>query len=466
MTFNSAIFVLFAAVFFAFWPLARRTDRTRYVYIIVLSLFFYGWWDWRFVPLLVGTGLVDFYAALLMSRFPAHRRTFLIASLISNLGVLGFFKYANFFASNLNGLASLFGFEGHAAPALSIVLPVGISFYTFASMSYTIDVYKRHMKASEDVWHFLAFLSLFCHLVAGPIVRAYTLMPQMTQVRRPDEAMRWEGTKLVIFGFFKKVVIADNLALTVNTAFAGDSTGGAIFWWTIVTMFAFQIYCDFSGYSDIARGLAKWMGYDFLLNFNFPYSSIGIRDFWARWHISLSTWFRDYVYIPLGGSRRGFWSGIRNMWITMLLSGLWHGANWTFLAWGAVHAAYLMIERLTLWPEKLQASGRAGGIVGWAVTIVLVWISWVFFRAETLAHAIEVIGGMFRFADLNVPIPASVFAFLLLGIFFEGALRACPKQWPNLSRLDPWWKPAVLAGLITICIFMRGAGQTFIYFNF
>ena len=465
MTFNSAIFVFFAAVFFAFWPLARRTDRSRYLYIIVLSLFFYGWWDWRFVPLLVGTGLVDFYAALLMTRFPAHRRTLLVVSLVSNLGVLGFFKYFNFFAHNLQGLMTLWGFEA-SAPALSIVLPLGISFYTFASMSYTIDVYKGHMKASEDVWHFLAFLSLFCHLVAGPIVRAYTLMPQMAGVRRTDEAMRWEGLKLVVFGFFKKVVIADNLALTVDTAFAGTAAGGSAFWWIVMTMFAFQIYCDFSGYSDIARGIAKWMGYDFLLNFNFPYRALGIKDFWARWHMSLSTWFRDYVYIPLGGSQKGMWAGIRNMWITMLLSGLWHGANWTFLAWGATHAAYLTVERLTQWPEKLSAAGWLGRTVAWIVTIMLVWVSWVFFRAESITKSLEVIGHMFSFSNDPVSIPATTIFFLALGIAFEAALCLRPDQWPIFARVGSWWKPAFLAGLTVACIFMRGAGHTFIYFNF
>lgn len=465
MTFNSVIFLLYAAVFFACWPLARRHSRTRYIYITILSLFFYGWWDWRFVPLLVATGLLDFWAAILITDHPRYRRFFLAASLISNIGVLAFFKYANFFLLSINDMAGWFG-STQASPMLSIVLPLGISFYTFASMSYTIDVYRGECKATRDPWHFMAFLSLFCHLVAGPILRAAALLPQMARVHQPSERERYDGLSLVVTGFFKKVVIADNLALTVDTAFSGHLAGGSLFWWIAITMFAFQIYCDFSGYSDIARGLAKWMGYDFMLNFDHPYRAASLREFWARWHISLSTWFRDYVYIPLGGTGRSRLAGLKNMWITMLLSGLWHGANWTFIFWGGLHALYLTVERLTRWPERLQAGGRITQGMAWLITLVLVWVSWVFFRANSLTEALHIVVTMFSFVPGSVPISLAAMAFLALGIGFEAVLCLNPGKWLTRPQSERWWQPVTMAVLIAATIFLRGTGNTFIYFNF
>lgn len=465
MTFNSAIFLVFGAGFFGLWPLCRSNARMRYVFITAASLFFYGWWDWRFVPLLVGTGMVDFYAARLMQRYEERRRFFLVASMVSNLGVLAVFKYFNFFSQSIATALAEMGMAV-SLPTLHIVLPLGISFYTFASMSYTIDVYRRELTPYSDVWHFLAFLSLFCHLVAGPVLRAANLMPQMAVVTPVGEEDRWEGFKLIVAGFFKKVVVADNLALPVDTAFSGTVSGGGIFWWCVMLMFAFQIYCDFSGYSDIARGLARWMGYQFALNFNHPYAASGIKDFWSRWHISLSTWFRDYVYIPLGGGRGGVSAGIRNMWITMLLSGLWHGANWTFLVWGAWHAAFLTLERLTDWPRRLQQLGAGGRAAAWAATLTIVLMSWVFFRAESIGQAGAIFAGMARWDDWRLPISAAPLIFLAGGILFELAA-----YW-RVGRLLPregwaaWLRPATLAGLICACVFLRGTGHTFIYFNF
>ena len=283
MPFNSIIFLVFAALFFALWPLAKRTDNGRWVTITAASLVFYGWWDWRFIFLLLGAGLNDYATARAMAAWPSWKRWFLVASLAGNLGALSVFKYAGFIAESVGLLAAA---AGHSIdlmsrlPSFTLILPIGISFFTFQSMSYTIDVYRGHMKPVTNVFHFLAFLSMFPQLVAGPIVRAKDLIPQLAVRRDTTEESRWEGMKLVAGGYFKKVVIADNLAPFVNTAFAAvPAPESSLYWWLAVGAFAFQIFFDFGGYSDIARGLAKWMGFDFLVNFNHPYTSTSLREF-------------------------------------------------------------------------------------------------------------------------------------------------------------------------------------------
>ncbi|HRR41386.1 MAG TPA: MBOAT family O-acyltransferase [Syntrophales bacterium] len=338
-------------------------------------------------------------------------------------------------------------------------------------MSYTIDVYRGRMKPVTHLFHFYAFLSMFPQLVAGPIVRARDLIPQLAVCRNTTEEERWEGMKLIAGGYFKKVVIADNLAPFVNTAFAAvPASESSLYWWLVISAFAFQIFFDFAGYSDIARGLAKWMGYDFLVNFDHPYTSTSLREFWSRWHISLSTWFRDYVYIPLGGSKKGEARGHINMWLTMVISGLWHGAAFHFLAWGAVHAFFLSVERLTSWPERLKHL-PFGSVFSLAAVMFQVLIAWVFFRAQDLTQALSIIGTMLEFNGR--------FGFPTTDAFKVGVLYLAlglAMELYHFSKIDirKWFPPAVyrsvevasVAVLITLSVFLRGAGMQFIYFQF
>jgi alginate O-acetyltransferase complex protein AlgI len=464
--FNSRIFVVFAILFFAFWPLARRSLNVRWTYIVVFSFFFYGWWDWRYVFLLIGTGLVDFLAGLAMTSHPRHKRAILLVSLAANLGTLAVFKYAFFFASSFNAAVARFG-GTMSLPELSLILPVGISFYTFQSLSYTIDIYRGQLKATRNPMHFFAAISLFPHLVAGPIMRASTLLPQLEEDRRATPDQLWGGLALIAHGFFKKMVIADNLAPFVNEAFNGQFAAQSFLdWWAIVAMFGFQIYCDFSGYSDIARGLAKWMGYEFSLNFDHPYLSTSLREFWTRWHISLSTWFRDYVYVPLGGSRRGELRGHVNMWITMLLSGLWHGAAWTFIIWGAIHAFFLSVERLTRWPEWLRRF-RYGHVLALGLVMMQVAIAWVFFRAGSLDQALHIAGRMLSPDRLALSVSRAGLLFLALAVGREiycwnriDVFGRLPRRTAVAGQMV--WYASVLAA----AVYLRGAGSAFIYFQF
>jgi D-alanyl-lipoteichoic acid acyltransferase DltB (MBOAT superfamily) len=474
MPFNSIIFLIFGAFFFALWPFAKKTDTRRWIYITAASLLFYGWWDWRFIFLLLGAGLIDYLAGRAMVAWPAHKRYFLFASLAGNLGSLSVFKYSGFIADNIGLLLSAAGYPCDLTsrlPEFTLILPVGISFFTFQSMSYTIDVYLGRMKPVTNLFHFFAFLSMFPQLVAGPIVRARDLIPQLEKNRATTEEERWDGLKLIVGGYFKKVVIADNLAPFVNAAFAAvPSPDSTLYWWLVVSAFAFQIFFDFGGYSDIARGLAKWMGYDFLVNFDHPYTSTSMREFWARWHISLSTWFRDYVYFPLGGSKKGDSWGHVNMWLTMVISGLWHGAAFHFLAWGAVHALFLSIERITLWPERLKKL-PGGSVLALTFVLFQVLIAWVFFRAQDITQAFAIIGTMLEFnGRLGFP-TNEAFKVGVLYLSLGMGMELC-----HFSKIDirTWFSPAVyravevasVAILMALSVFFRGAGMQFIYFQF
>lgn len=473
MLFNSFIFFVFAALFFLMWKLVPpAARRLRWVLLIASSSVFYGWWDWRFLFLLAGTGLVDFLAALGMALHPNRKKPLLVASMLCNVVVLGVFKYLGFFTRSLNAALGLAGGGWHV-PAVDLVLPVGISFYTFQSMSYTIDVYRGDLRPTRDPLHFFAMISLFPHLVAGPILRARNILPQLADMRRPTEEQRWDGLRLIVCGYFKKVVLADNIAPVVNQAFGAPSIPHAsLYWWVITTMFAMQIYCDFSGYTDIARGLAKWMGIEFPLNFNHPYFASSFRDLWRRWHISLSSWWMEYVYIPLGGSRKGTVRAHWNMWVTMLVSGLWHGAAWTFVIWGALHAAFLSVERVSKWPVRLGAL-PGGRLLVSAVLVSQVWVAWVFFRAESLAQALRITSAMLDVRQLGIQSALAIgklnLCVLVAALLTEALLWSAPRWWRSPIAPPSLWTIAesvIISLTAAACVYLRGPGSAFIYFQF
>jgi alginate O-acetyltransferase complex protein AlgI len=470
MLFNSAVFLIFIGLFFGLWPIFRKQNKTRWAYITFASFVFYGWWDWRFLFLLIGSGLLDYFSGLCMEKFPGKRKFFLYASLTGNLGSLFIFKYSGFLAQSIDLLFSNFSINLQLyehIPSFTLILPVGISFYTFQSVNYVIDVYRGELKPARNIFHFFAYLSLFPHLVAGPILRARQMIPQMETLHIPVEGERWRGMKLIAQGFFMKMVIADRLAPMVNEAFNNPiHIHNMLYWWVSVSFFAFQIYYDFAGYSNIAIGLLCWMGYYVPPNFNHPYRAASLKEFWQRWHISLSTWFRDYVYFPLGGSRKGILRADYNMAVAMILSGLWHGASWTFVIWGVCHAVFLIIERRTLWPGKLiKITGST--LPSKILTIIQVWLAWVFFRSAGMQQAWLIIKSLFSFSLSGGSfLNAKVILLLSLALIPELPWR----EWAGSIRMLN--KKTRLAGIIFICallvisVYFRGPGTQFIYFQF
>jgi D-alanyl-lipoteichoic acid acyltransferase DltB (MBOAT superfamily) len=449
--------------------------------IIVAGLIFYGWWDWRFLFLLLFSSTVDFTVGILLSKQDdARKRKMLLSiSFIGNLGLLGFFKYYNFFMSNFVEAFSLFGMKINPG-SLKVILPVGISFYTFQTLSYAIDVYRRDLKATKSFVDFLAFVSFFPQLVAGPIERATNLLPQFYKERKFDYAQAVDGTRQILWGLFKKVVIADNCAEFANIIFNNSSaySGSALVLGAI--FFTIQIYGDFSGYSDIAIGTAKLFGFNLMRNFAFPYFSRDIAEFWRRWHISLSTWFRDYLYIPLGGSRGSLAKKIRNTFIIFIVSGFWHGANWTFLAWGALHAIFflpLLLSKNNRNHLDIIAKGRAlpsiKELFSMISTFAMTVFAWIFFRADNIHAAIAYIGGIFSKSLLSAPkFPgmqrASTLA-ILAAIFFIIEWMGRDGQYALSNLQTRWNKPlryAIYYAIIFAMISFGGKEQQFIYFQF
>jgi D-alanyl-lipoteichoic acid acyltransferase DltB (MBOAT superfamily) len=417
MLFNSLDFAFFLpVVFLLYWFITHKNLKFQNFLIVAASYFFYGWWDWRFLSLIIISTLVDFSVGryLFRSKDKVTRKMLLITSIMVNIGLLGFFKYYNFFLENFITAFSFFGSE-IKANSLHIILPVGISFYTFQTLSYTIDIYRGKIKSTDDLLAFAAFVSFFPQLVAGPIERAANLLPQFKKRRAFSFEKAMDGAKQMLWGFFKKVVIADNCAEMANEIFnnSGDYNSFALFLGAV--FFAFQIYGDFSGYSDIAIGTARLFGFKLMRNFANPYFSRDIAEFWRRWHISLSTWFRDYVYIPLGGSRVEKPKMIRNVFVIFLVSGFWHGANWTFIVWGALNALYflpLLFSRQNRKNLDTVAEGRLfpnlremGQML---FTFLLTVLAWIFFRAEDLGHAIQYLSGIFDFISPGSPIKDAV----------------------------------------------------------
>ena len=464
MNFNSLPFLAFILVVMLAWDRFRARPTSRWLFLCTASLVFYGWWDWRFVFLLLGSGTVDFLAALGMEKWPARRRFLLVASLGVNIGALVFFKYLSFAAMQLRELLGVADAEWGWTD--SIVLPIGISFYTFQSMSYTIDCYRGRLRATRNPLHFLSYLSMFPQLVAGPIVRATDLIPQLATPGHFNRSNRLSGLGQVACGFFKKTVIADNLAPAVNDLFAiGNHSGDALVWWVAAGLFAIQIFADFSGYSDIACGIARWLGYRFPENFRQPYLATSFRDFWSRWHITLSTWFRDYVYIPLGGSRASAPRTSVNLMFTMLVSGLWHGANWTFLVWGGLHGTFLLVERLI--PRFPANGGVPVAALRWAVVMAGVLVGWAVFRAENLEQAWTIVSTMFmgewRLDGVLPVLDAPARLGLLAATILVGtwAIRRFRAGEPSIPV-----RVIVIAIALLAAVFLRGPGNDFIYFQF
>ena len=410
MRFNSFEFFMFLPIVFLLYWFVFRRRRWQNLLVVFASYVFYGWWDWRFLLLIVLTSFFSYGSGLLLEHYDGYRRKQMvvsIANIVLNLGILGIFKYYNFFIENIDVLLGAFGWKLDWI-TLQIILPVGISFYTFQALSYTIDVYQRKLPATHDPVEFFAYISFFPQLVAGPIERATNLLPQFQQNRCFDYSKAVDGLRQMLWGFFKKIVVADTCAVLVNENWGnyGNLPGLTLF--LLGVLFTFQIYCDFSGYSDIAIGCARLFGFHLMRNFNYPYFSRSIPEFWRRWHISLTTWFRDYVYFPLGGSRCSKWTIVRNVYIVWLISGLWHGANWTFVCWGLFHGTLLVIYNILGINTKYKNGVTYGRflpnikeVFQMVLTFVLVVIGWTIFRAETLAQAVGYLRRMFTYPLLG-----------------------------------------------------------------
>lgn len=396
MVFNSSVFLVFFIIFFiVYWFINNKLNITiRNIFTIVASYVFYGWWDWRFLSLIIISSTVDYVLGLLIykSSDKYSRKLYLIISLTANLGILGFFKYFNFFVESFGALMQIFSLNVSTA-TLKIILPVGISFYTFQTLSYTIDVYRKKINATLDIFSFFSFVAFFPQLVAGPIERASHLLKQFQErkVFSYDDCIA--GLRLVLWGFFKKIVIADNFGVLSDAIFDPQCTMSGLLVIVGSIFFAFQIYADFSGYSDIAIGISRMLGFDIMKNFATPYFSESFSEFWRRWHVSLSTWFRDYLYIPLGGNRSGNIRTYFNLLITFLLSGLWHGANITFIIWGALHGLALMIEK--------RFKIKYGGIYTFLV-IMLVILFWIPFRAANFHHLEQLFYSLIHFSSYSI----------------------------------------------------------------
>jgi len=463
LLFNSWQFLAFAAAVFVLY--FRLPHRGQNRMLLVASYVFYAAWDYRFLSLLLFSTAVDYVAGLRMAAAGTARarRRWLILSLVSNLGLLGFFKYFNFFVESAGAALGSLGIPVEPL-RLHIVLPVGISFYTFQTLSYSIDVYRGRMAPERSLRDFALFVAYFPQLVAGPIERATRLLPQLREPRRVTASHIHNGIWLISWGLFKKAVIANNLAILVDRTFSPATVATGPEYLVAIYAFAFQIYCDFSGYSDMARGLASLMGIDLMENFDRPYSATSIRDFWRRWHISLSTWLRDYLYVPLGGSRRGRWLTYRALLLTMLLGGLWHGAKWTFVVWGLYHGLllavyrWLMVERAVALPD-----GRAWRVAWRIATFHLVCLGWLFFRANDLAQVGTVLASFGGGAILGALALKGIAVLLPVAavLWFGDRVRDGRLPHASLPRLA-----AVGALWVASILLPPSVGQPFIYFQF
>ncbi len=478
MLFNSIEFAIFLPIIFVIYWLLSKNVKNQNTFLLAASYFFYGWWDWRYLSLVLFCSITNYAAGLLMMKTDRQkqRKLILIACCLVSFGVLGVFKYYDFFVNSFVDAFSLFGVKLQAH-TLHLILPVGISFYTFHTLSYTIDVYRRNIEPTKDVVSFFLFVSIFPLAMAGPIERATNLLPQIFKRRTFDYSQATDGLRQILWGLFKKVVIADNCATYVNHVFDNfqDQSGSTLLLGAV--LFAIQIYGDFSGYSDMALGIGKLLGFKFLRNFNYPYFSRDIAEFWRRWHISLTTWFRDYVYIPLGGSRVSKLKIVRNTFIIYLISGFWHGANWTFIVWGLFHAI-LFIPLILSGKNRKYTNAVAEGkllpslkeFFQMGITFLLVVIGWIFFRAPSVEFAFAYIHGMLSTSIFTIPLLLNIkllFPFILVLFLAEWFQRTREHAlcFDNVVKYQVVrWIIYML--LILIIINFGGKQETFIYFQF
>jgi len=458
MLFNSWLFLIFFVVTAAGYYALGRT-RLRTAWLVLASYVFYGWLNPLYVALIAYTTLVNYVAGIRLESSP-RKKTWLAVAVINNLLILGVFKYAGFAVENLNALLGLAG-ASYAIPEPGHLLPVGLSFYTFIATGYVIDRYRGTVDAERDIIRFAAFVSFFPYLLAGPIERAKNMLPQLSAVPSFRIGYITEGMSLFVVGLFKKIALADFLALYANKVYGEPGEFGGLALLMATYAFAWQIYFDFSGYTDMARGCARMLGFDLMLNFDNPYLSESLNEFWKRWHISLSSWFKDYVYIPLGGNRRGRFNTYRNMVLTMLVAGLWHGAAWNFVIWGGLHALGRTVTR-----ELEQTAFYAEKIPKFVKQLFIfhfVCVTWIFFRAETFGKAMTVLGGIFTkaWADPRFPIAGILFILAVWAyqFAFESRLRGM------LER--SYVKVALVTAMILYMVFFRTSGyEVFLYFRF
>lgn len=472
MLFNSIEFLIFfPKVFILYWFLSDKLTLQN-ILLLVASYFFYAWWDWRFLSLIIISSIIDYIAGLSIHNADTDkkRKSWLIVSLIANLGFLSIFKYYNFFAESFTQAVSAFGWQPNDL-TLNIILPVGISFYTFQTLSYTIDIYRKSFEPTKSVLSFFTYIAFFPQLVAGPIERAANLLPQIEKKRTFNKEWFNEGLLQIFIGLFRKIVIADTLAKYVDTIYADPSIYNSTTVLLATFFYAFQIYFDFAGYSDIAIGTAKVMGFKFHQNFNLPYFSKSLTEFWRKWHISLSFWLRDYLYISLGGNRKGIKITYRNLMITMLLGGLWHGSSWNFIIWGGIHGLVLSIEKYMKSNAKFNFLQKFG-FLGYPITFFVVLIAWIFFRATTLNSAIIATkkillfkGGIPFIGDINVM--ANSLFVLTLGIAFDYYLF---RKNIALENFGKHFNPLKIAVFFSIVIVLTNlfysSSNNFIYFQF
>lgn len=478
MLFNSIEFAVFLPiVFFLYWFVCKNNIKTQNLLLLISSYIFYGWWDWRFLSMMAFTTLIDYLVGVGMMKYQdkTKRKILLFTSVILNLGLLGFFKYYNFFVESFAAAFTFFGQDFNVS-TLNIVLPVGISFYTFQTMSYAIDVYQGKCEPTKDIVAFFSFVSFFPQLVAGPIERASNLLPQFYVERRFDYAKAIDGSRQMLWGLFKKIVIADNCAVYVNDIFGNYEIQSGSTLLIGAILFTIQIYGDFSGYSDIAIGCARLFGFSLMQNFAYPFFSRDMPELWRRWHISLTTWFQDYIYFPLGGSRGSKLFRVRNTFVLFFLSGLWHGANLTYIFWGVLFAVYLLPNLLSdkkIKKTKVVAEGKMfpspKEVYGMFVTFMLVVLVTIFFRVPTITDGFRYLSKIFSLSLFTVPAVFPIKMFVLLLILFSAEWLQREKQ--HALEFDTLRIPAALRytiyySIIAIILLFGGSQQDFIYFQF
>jgi Predicted membrane protein involved in D-alanine export len=481
MLFNSFAFALFLPIIFLIYWYVGKNVKIQNLLLLAASYFFYGWWDWRYLSLILFCSITNYVAGLLMikTKEQKFKKIILIVCCLVSLGVLGVFKYYDFFVNSFIDAFSFIGIQLHAT-TLNLILPVGISFYTFHTLSYTIDVYRRNFEPTKDVISFFLFVSIFPLAMAGPIERATNLLPQIYKHRIFNSQQAVDGLRQILWGLFKKIVIADNCAEFANLFFnnTNDYSGSTLLLGAV--FFTFQIYGDFSGYSDMALGIGKLLGFNFIHNFNYPYFSRDIAEFWRRWHISLTTWFRDYLYIPLGGSRGTKWMVIRNTFIIFIVSGFWHGANWTYIAWGGYHAL-LFLPLILLGKNRKHTNTVAEGkilptgkeFLQMGLTFALVVIGWIFFRAENISHALNYLSEIFSLSLFSIPSfvgkTRAVHLILLISVFLVIEWLGRNQQYAIASIGVKWKRPqrwALYYAIVFAIFWFGGKEQQFIYFQF